>query len=60
LSETLPDRADALELLESWVENDGLRKHMLGCYMTWTGKSTPMSIRDVLWLNLNNAGIRGR
>jgi predicted hydrolase (HD superfamily) len=30
LSETLPDRADALELLESWVENDGLRKHMLG------------------------------
>lgn len=30
MSETLPDRADALELLESWVENDGLRKHMLG------------------------------
>jgi len=30
LSERLPDRADALELLESWVENDGLRKHMLG------------------------------
>jgi predicted hydrolase (HD superfamily) len=30
LSETLPDRADALELVESWVENDGLRKHMLG------------------------------
>ena len=30
MSETLPDRADALELVESWVENDGLRKHMLG------------------------------
>lgn len=30
MSERLPDRADALELLESWVENDGLRKHMLG------------------------------
>ena len=29
LSETpIPDRAEALALLESWVENDGLRKHM--------------------------------
>ncbi len=26
----MPERAEALELLESWVENDGLRKHMLG------------------------------
>ncbi len=26
----MPERAEALALLESWVENDGLRKHMLG------------------------------
>jgi putative nucleotidyltransferase with HDIG domain len=25
----MPDRRDALALLEEWVENDGLRKHML-------------------------------
>jgi putative nucleotidyltransferase with HDIG domain len=25
----MPDRADALRLLHEWVENDGLRKHML-------------------------------
>jgi len=25
----MPDRNDALALLEQWVENDGLRKHML-------------------------------
>ncbi len=25
----LPDRAEGLALLESWVENEGLRKHML-------------------------------
>jgi predicted hydrolase (HD superfamily) len=25
---SLPDRADAVALLESWVANDGLRKHM--------------------------------
>ena len=30
LSETaIPDRAEAMALLESWVENDGLRRHML-------------------------------
>ena len=34
LSETMPDRADALALLESWVENEGLRKHMLGVEAT--------------------------
>ena len=26
----MPERAESLELLESWVENEGLRKHMLG------------------------------
>jgi putative nucleotidyltransferase with HDIG domain len=25
---SLPNRADAVELLEEWVENEGLRKHM--------------------------------
>ncbi len=30
VSAQIPDRASALALLESWVENDGLRKHMLG------------------------------
>ncbi len=29
MSDTIPDRAEALELLECWVENGGLRKHML-------------------------------
>jgi predicted hydrolase (HD superfamily) len=29
MSVEIPDRASALALLESWVENDGLRKHML-------------------------------
>ena len=30
MSETaIPDRAEAVALLESWVENDGLRRHML-------------------------------
>jgi predicted hydrolase (HD superfamily) len=29
MSADTPDRADALALLESWVENEGLRKHML-------------------------------
>ena len=29
LNQELPDRADGLALLESWVENEGLRKHML-------------------------------
>ena len=29
MSAQIPDRASALTLLESWVENDGLRKHML-------------------------------
>ena len=30
MSETsIPDRAEAMALLESWVENDGLRRHML-------------------------------
>ena len=29
MSPQIPDRASALALLESWVENDGLRKHML-------------------------------
>ena len=24
----MPDRSDAVALLEEWVENDGLRKHM--------------------------------
>ena len=27
---SLPNRAEALALLHEWVENDGLRKHMLG------------------------------
>ncbi len=30
MSADIPDRASALALLESWVENEGLRKHMLG------------------------------
>lgn len=30
MSETIPDRTEAVALLESWVENQGLRKHMLG------------------------------
>lgn len=30
MSAEIPDRASALALLESWVENKGLRKHMLG------------------------------
>ncbi len=30
MSAEIPDRASALALLESWVENEGLRKHMLG------------------------------
>jgi putative nucleotidyltransferase with HDIG domain len=30
MSDRLPDREQALELLHEWVENDGLRKHMLG------------------------------
>ena len=30
MSPQIPDRASALSLLESWVENKGLRKHMLG------------------------------
>jgi putative nucleotidyltransferase with HDIG domain len=25
----MPDRSDALQLLDEWVENDGLKKHML-------------------------------
>ena len=29
MSAEIPDRASALALLESWVENNGLRKHML-------------------------------
>ena len=29
VSPQIPDRASALTLLESWVENEGLRKHML-------------------------------
>lgn len=29
MSAGIPDRASALALLESWVENEGLRKHML-------------------------------
>ena len=29
MNQALPDRADGLALLESWVENEGLRKHML-------------------------------
>ena len=29
MSVEIPDRASALALLESWVENEGLRKHML-------------------------------
>ena len=29
MSVQIPDRASALALLESWVENEGLRKHML-------------------------------
>jgi putative nucleotidyltransferase with HDIG domain len=29
VSEATPDRAASLALLESWVENEGLRKHML-------------------------------
>ena len=29
MSAQIPDRASALALLESWVENDRLRKHML-------------------------------
>jgi putative nucleotidyltransferase with HDIG domain len=29
VSAQIPDRASSLALLESWVENDGLRKHML-------------------------------
>jgi predicted hydrolase (HD superfamily) len=27
---SLPDRSEAVALLHEWVENDGLRKHMLG------------------------------
>ena len=27
---SLPDRSESLALLHEWVENDGLRKHMLG------------------------------
>lgn len=30
MSAQIPDRTSALALLESWVENEGLRKHMLG------------------------------
>ncbi len=30
MSDRLPDREQALDLLHEWVENDGLRKHMLG------------------------------
>ena len=30
MSADVADRASALALLESWVENEGLRKHMLG------------------------------
>ena len=30
MSAGIPDRAASLALLESWVENHGLRKHMLG------------------------------
>ena len=26
--DSMPDRSDAVALLEEWVENDGLRKHM--------------------------------
>lgn len=29
MSDTIPDRAESLALLESWVDGDGLRKHML-------------------------------
>ena len=29
MSDTIPDRARSLALLESWVEHEGLRKHML-------------------------------
>ena len=29
MSPQIPDRASALTLLENWVENEGLRKHML-------------------------------
>ncbi len=30
MSSDMPDRASSVALLESWVENEGLRKHMLG------------------------------
>jgi putative nucleotidyltransferase with HDIG domain len=30
MSADIPDRASSLALLEGWVENEGLRKHMLG------------------------------
>jgi putative nucleotidyltransferase with HDIG domain len=30
MSESLPSRADALALMESWTPSDSLRKHMLG------------------------------
>ena len=30
MSSEMPGRASSVALLESWVENEGLRKHMLG------------------------------